>query len=357
MFMKHVYKVFFVLAAVPAFIALFASSNGSPGGRSGSPGDNNQTCTACHSGTAVNQTGWISTNIPASGYVAGQTYQLTLNGTQAGVSKFGFEFTAENASGQKTGSFAITEATRTKLVNQNKAVTHTSAGTAASGGATSWTFNWTAPAASTGEVRFYATVNATNSNGNTAGDVVYKTSLFVGESAPAALVSVSPQEAEQGSNPVLTINGQNTNWSGSAPAVMLQGAGGQTYSATDVAIVNENQITASFSFPVDAIVGVYDLKVGDLVLANAFTITILSSLADISSKSVNVYPNPATEYVTIASKPGATITIFTAEGKMIQQFRSDSETAKLELSTFQKGLYLIDIKLDANRIVERLIVK
>lgn len=82
MFMKPVYKVFFVLAAVPAFIALFASSNGSPGGRSGSPGDNNQTCTACHSGTAVNQTGWISTNIPASGYVAGQTYQLTLNGTR-----------------------------------------------------------------------------------------------------------------------------------------------------------------------------------------------------------------------------------------------------------------------------------
>ena len=58
-------------------------------------------------------------------------------------------------------------------------MTHTSQGTTGSGGSKSWSVNWTAPAGGTGQIRFNAAVNATNSNGATSGDVVYLTNVIV----------------------------------------------------------------------------------------------------------------------------------------------------------------------------------
>lgn len=288
--MKPLYKVFAVLVSFPTILFLIASSSGSPGGRSGSPGDNNQTCTACHTGTAVVQSGWISSNIPAAGYTPGSTYQITLNGTHSGVSKFGFELTAENGSGQKVGTFTITEAGRTKLTNQNKAVTHTSGGTAPSGGAVIWTMNWTAPATDIGQVRFYAALNAANGNGNTSGDVIYRTSLFVNAAAPAALASVDPSQASQGSNPTLTITGTNTSWTGTSPSVRLRKSGtSNLINATSTAVNSNEQLQAQFSIAPNASPGSYDVLVDDLELPASFMIIeLIPSL-------VAVVPNTAAQ--------------------------------------------------------------
>ena len=66
-----------------------SNGNGSPGGKTGSIGDNGVSCTACHyagNGNGAN----ITTNIPTSGYVPGQTYTVTASIQQNGISKFGF---------------------------------------------------------------------------------------------------------------------------------------------------------------------------------------------------------------------------------------------------------------------------
>jgi hypothetical protein len=47
-----------------------------------------------------------------------------------------------------------------------------------------FSFNWTAPAAGTGTVSFYATGNAVNQSGNTSGDFVYSTSIMLNEANP-----------------------------------------------------------------------------------------------------------------------------------------------------------------------------
>ena len=61
-------KIYFRLLLAPAVLALFfagtLSSGGSPGGKTGSPGDNGTTCNQCHSGTPVNVENWITTDIP-----------------------------------------------------------------------------------------------------------------------------------------------------------------------------------------------------------------------------------------------------------------------------------------------------
>ncbi|MBU1008734.1 MAG: T9SS type A sorting domain-containing protein [Bacteroidetes bacterium] len=271
--MKIVYRIlpaFFI----PAVLVLFAYSTGSPGGKSGSPGDGNANCTQCHSGTPTAQTGWITSNIPGSGYTPGQTYQITATGTHSGVVKFGFELTAETSAGVKTGTFAITDAARTQLTNSNHAVTHTAAGNVPSGNTNTWTMNWTAPASNVGQIRFYAAFNAANGNGNTSGDVIYTSNLFVNAASPPALVSVSPTSAVQGSSPVLTITGQNTSWVGTTPSVRLRNVAvpAQIITASSVTVNSNTVLHANFTISISASTGLWDVLVDDLVLPSAFTV-------------------------------------------------------------------------------------
>lgn len=172
--MKKLYA-FLPLLALPVMFIFLANSSGSPGGRTGSPGDNGNNCTGCHSGTPQTAAGWITSDVPGGGYVGGDTYVLNLNGTHTGAGKFGFELTAEDEQGNKVGEFIITNSTETKLVNNNQSVTHTSAGTTPSGNSKAWEFQYTAPPGNTGNITFYATVNAANGDGGTGGDVIYLT--------------------------------------------------------------------------------------------------------------------------------------------------------------------------------------
>jgi hypothetical protein len=275
--MNKFYRILAILIGLPAIILLYANSNGSPGGYSGSPGDNNQTCTSCHSGSAINQSGWITSTIPAEGYTPGQTYQITVSGVHTGVVRFGFELTAENSSGQKVGTFAITESTRTKLVNQSKSVTHLFGGTTPTGNSNSWNVNWTAPATDIGQITFYAAINAANGNGGTSGDVVYRTTLGVNASAPAALLGILPNQADQGSSPTLTITGQNTNWVGTTPNVRLRKSGTTNVfiESASVSVTSNTQLQANFNIAPTAAPGEYDVLVNDLILTNAFTVNQL----------------------------------------------------------------------------------
>ncbi len=176
--------IYTLIGAIGLFFILTAGidhSGGSIGGKTASPGDNGANCTQCHTGTLNTVEDWITSDIPASGYIAGDTYTVTATGTHSGVSKFGFEATAEDNSDAKTGTFVITNSEETKLTNSDNAVTHQSDGTTPSGDSKSWTFDWTAPETGTGDVTFYAAFNAANGNGSTSGDVIYKTSYAVAE--------------------------------------------------------------------------------------------------------------------------------------------------------------------------------
>lgn len=178
--MKKIYNLILILT-LPFVLILFSYSGGSPGGKTGSTGDGGSTCTGCHSGTAQPQSDWISTNIPELGFIPGETYTITATGVHEDVVKFGFELTAEDPFGDKMGTFTITEASRTKLANANKSVTHTAGGNTPSGDANTWTMDWTAPNPAPATIVFNAAFNAANGNGSTSGDVIYTTELSVSQ--------------------------------------------------------------------------------------------------------------------------------------------------------------------------------
>ena len=177
--MKRLYR-FLPLLALPVVFVFFGYSGGSPGGKTGSIGDGGTNCTQCHSGDPQNATEWIGSNIGDLGYLAGETYTITAMAERSGVSKFGFEVTAENENGDKVGTFTITNATETQLKNGDASVSHTAAGNAGSNNMKEWVFDWTAPDDVVGEITFYGAFNTTNSNGSTSGDVVYLSTHTVG---------------------------------------------------------------------------------------------------------------------------------------------------------------------------------
>ncbi len=271
--MKKLYTIFLVLST-PVILLLMANSTGSPGGRTGSPGDNGNTCTGCHTGTASTISGWITTNVPPQGYTPGQTYTITATGTHSGVVKFGFELTVENSLGVKAGTLQLAEPTRTKFINNNKAVTHTAAGNVPTGNTNTWTVNWVAPAGVSGNVGIYAAFNAANGNGNTGGDVIYKSSTFISEfTPPPVLVSISPDQAEQGDAFQATITGSNTNFAGT-PTVSLRYSGNplEVINGTNVVVISPTVIQAQFSIPVSTSAGLWNVHASNLVLMDGFTV-------------------------------------------------------------------------------------
>ncbi|MCX6266585.1 MAG: T9SS type A sorting domain-containing protein, partial [Bacteroidetes bacterium] len=143
-------------------------AGGAPSGNTGSPGDG-QDCTSCHSGSATTATGWITSNIPALGYTAGTTYNITVSVPGSGSK--GFQVSPQNAAGTLLGT--LIAGTGTKTTGTGKYMTHT--GSSSSDPAT-WTFQWTAPASGTGNVTFYGAFCVSYSNTKLS-------TLVVGESA------------------------------------------------------------------------------------------------------------------------------------------------------------------------------
>ena len=192
---KSIYILSTALIIMVSMISMISSTThagGSPGGYTGSSADG-KTCTTCHSGTAIPVNSWITTNIPASGYVPGATYTITITGTHSGVARFGFEMTAENSQNNKVGSFTITNTTKTKLVSSTQ-VTHTGNGLTPTNDSNTWSVDWTAPAGSTGDVTFYAALNAANGNMGTSGDVIYTTSTVVTEGSSIGVENISANQ-------------------------------------------------------------------------------------------------------------------------------------------------------------------
>jgi hypothetical protein len=145
---------------------------GSPGGRTGAPGDG--VCTQCHSGTVQSGSGFnnvtlLNAGTPVTEYETSTTYEVQVS-MATNNAKNGFEIVALNPNNTVAGTWTITDATHTKTITSGgkSRVTHKLAGTSL----TSWTFNWTSPATNVGTVTFYLATNQTNSSSSDDGDVI-----------------------------------------------------------------------------------------------------------------------------------------------------------------------------------------
>lgn len=149
--MKKIVQSSFLIAliSITSITISISEPSGAPAKSSGGPSEAGATCgqSGCHNNTASPKTGIITSDIPASGYIAGATYNMTV--TVTGSGRKGFQVSAQKTDGTFLGTF--TAGTGSKLYSTNY-VTQSSA---ISASPAKWTFKWTAPAKGTGAVDFY----------------------------------------------------------------------------------------------------------------------------------------------------------------------------------------------------------
>lgn len=167
---------------------------GPPLGFTGAPDEG--TCIGCHytfgqpnvpgSGGSI-----VLSGLPAT-FSPGQTYTVTVTVAHPTARRWGFETTTIDATGSSgnIGTLTILDSVRTikRAAGGRTYISHYTSETASAAedgtypgkaGSNSWTFNWTAPAASAGDVTFYAVGNAANNQVTPEDDYIYTTSAVV----------------------------------------------------------------------------------------------------------------------------------------------------------------------------------
>ncbi|MEI6815566.1 MAG: choice-of-anchor V domain-containing protein [Bacteroidota bacterium] len=236
------------IALLAIFMAVFTydaltnvghtSSSGAPAGYVGAPANPNTCATGtCHGGTAVTtQAGWITSNIPASGYIGGHVYTITATATKSGVVKFGFEIGCQNTIGAPLGTIVNTS-TQTQIVGGSY-ITHSLTGTSGTNSKT-WTFNWIAPVSGTGTVTFYGCFNCTNNDSHDTGDIIYTSTMSASEynnsGLDAGAVAVT--------SPTLNVCTNSV-----TPTVKVKNFGTVAMTSCDVKYQVDNNAPATFSW-------------------------------------------------------------------------------------------------------------
>ena len=85
---------------------------------------------------------------------------------------------------------------------------------------------------------------------------------------------------------------------------------------------------------------------------------ILSTKGYSESNEVRMYPNPANNFVTIASDVLIDkLEMYNVLGKKVHQAQTNSNTVNLDVSTFSKGLYILKFKINNGSVIKKLVVK
>ncbi len=163
------------------------TSNAAPLGSTGAPSENTCAKSTCHTGSVINSgTALLGIDFNSTTYQANEVYNITVSLQQPNINRFGFQLLALNGNNQSTGTFLITDSSRTQTQEGIGAyegrnyVTYKYAGTEPySPGLGEWSFQWKAPSTYQGDVTFYAAAVAANNDATDAGDSVYTKQLSI----------------------------------------------------------------------------------------------------------------------------------------------------------------------------------
>ena len=154
--------------------SVFAFSSGPPDGLTEAPGEG--TCKNCHVGNDLNAAGGsLMLGVPRT-YLPGEMYDIVVDLSRSGQSRWGFEMTALNGNGARAGTFtpANNGNTQVTAANSKQYIKQTTQGSASgTRDKNQWTFKWTAPTNDVGPITFYAAGNAANGDFGTSGDYIY----------------------------------------------------------------------------------------------------------------------------------------------------------------------------------------
>jgi PKD repeat protein len=199
------------------------SNNTPPVSLTNAPSEGN--CTSCHGGNALVSSGnqWNNITLTANGgaleYFPDSSFNMLLTADISGITKYGFEVTVlDSVTNKAIGTMTVTNSTTTSKSTNNvngaarEYIMHKPAGTAAqNANQITWDFKFKAPSTMPKAIKFYVTVNATNSNGGSSGDEIYAKVFTMRPSPLLPKTKVSVSNATICSGDTLFCSSQSTN--------------------------------------------------------------------------------------------------------------------------------------------------
>jgi hypothetical protein len=360
---KSILSTFALAIFFIGFNQLTSNPTGAPAGYSGSPADG-QTCANCHGGTASTVSNVLTSNVPASGYVPGTNYTITVSISGASTRK-GFQVSPQNNSGVLIGT--LTAGSGNTIVG-SKYITHTSSKTTNPG---TWTFTWTAPAAGTGSVNFYGAFVSNKNN-------ITKQVLTVNEQASTTTTPTLSATT------VTSVSNTSVNLSANI------NANGKTYNASflfkdsvsvnwTLVSANPNTVSGSTNTNISQTIAnlnsgtTYQFKVcawntGDSTFGavNTFkTTNNPTSVNSVKALTINsVYPNPASDRLSIdlnlLEKSKVQVTAISLDAKenvqlLNTELNAGHQNILVNTNNLNSGVYLILLNAN-NTIVSKKIV-
>jgi hypothetical protein len=171
-------KLLFTTLLAFGCIATYISLTSSASASQGVMGASATGCGSCHGNSASATTSITLTGIPASGYVSGTTYPVTL--TISNATKTGAGFDLNFSGGSISNAPSQTMVMGTEL--------HHTATKAMASGTVTWNFSWTAPVAAS--VTLNIAGNAVNGNNSDSGDEWNKVTINLLKATPTSVKDV-----------------------------------------------------------------------------------------------------------------------------------------------------------------------
>ena len=346
--MKNLFLISVLILTVVILGAFGGDENsdypsGSPAGYTGSPGDG-KNCTNCHNGSASWVSGWITSDIPAEGYTPGNTYTITV--TVSGSGQKGFEVSPQDVPGNLLGT--LTAGANNHLVGGGKYVTQNAKVNA---NPASWSFSWTAPAATTGLVTFYGAFTVSE-------PVTKLCTLDVVEYIPPVPLSVIAS-----ATPSVIYIGETSQLDATATG----GTGNYTYSWTSIPAGYSSTIPNPVVQPDQTTKYIIEVNDGISTVTDTAEVTVNSWPTGICSQLCNeahftVFPNPTFGIVSVilnnSTESEWIFEVYDSAGKILKRENHKLEKGKaavIDISDSPGGVCFLRLKSGKNEVVRKLI--
>jgi hypothetical protein len=175
---------------------------------------------------------------------------------------------------------------------------------------------------------------------------------------PDHQISFYPEQAYQGSNVTIIVSGEQMDWNTSPPSVILINASNSHIQIhpEEIRVISDNQLEADFVMPATEATGLYHLKVGEVNLWNSFTVLWVPTIGESSLSDIQVFPNPATNYVQIHAACELVISLHSIDGTRLAETRTINQKAGFNLSEIPSGVYyLLFISSENQHFVRKII--
>jgi hypothetical protein len=105
--------------------------------------------------------------------------------------------------------------------------------------------------------------------------------------------------------------------------------------------------------------GFVDTTKIDILNANTVRMGHMTAINEISNSQIpeiNIFPNPATNNITIETPQNSTIEITNIQGQLIKTLAANNEKTIIDVSALPSGVYVVEVKTDRGVAVKKFII-